>query len=127
MPGKNTAVSYQYRDGSNYKANHVAIFAGEITHDEVLRVLSTCDEGEWFIPGQVGLPDIQDRLQNFPDPEDDHVWHELEADSFELTDRAPTEAIDIHAFVERFCETTWDVAAQAEKIGLSFPNEGPGR
>jgi hypothetical protein len=62
---RNTGISYLYRDGSNYKVDHEVVFAGAITlagRDRLLGgLLPPDDPDEWgdLIPGQVGLPDLQ--------------------------------------------------------------------
>lgn len=64
---RNTSFEYVYRDGDNYKVSGVAVFAGEIdlaTRDMILRnaVEPEADGYGSFIPGQVGLPDLQNQF-----------------------------------------------------------------
>ena len=65
---RNTEIRYLYRDGSNYKVDHQVIFKGAITlegRDRLLGgLLPPDDPDEWgdLIPGQVGLPDLQNRF-----------------------------------------------------------------
>jgi hypothetical protein len=65
---RNTEITYLYRDGSNYKVDHQVVFEGEITlaaRDRLLGGLLPPDNpDEWgdLIPGQVGLPDLQNQF-----------------------------------------------------------------
>jgi len=65
---RNTAITYLYRDGSNYKVAHTVFFSGAISleaRDRLLAGLLPADDPDgWgvLIPGQVGLPDLQDRF-----------------------------------------------------------------
>lgn len=65
---RNTKITYLYRDGSNYKVDASVIFAGAITlgdRDRLLGGMMTpADEDLWgvIIPGQIGLPDLQNRF-----------------------------------------------------------------
>lgn len=62
---RNTSFIYRYRDGGNNKVSHRVVFAGAITlgmRDELLGgLIKPDDPDEWgdFIPGQVGLKDLQ--------------------------------------------------------------------
>lgn len=119
MPeGRNSSLWYQYRDASNYKAGRTVVFAGRLTDEELRALRANREDGMFFIPSQVGLPDLQDtwggRLY-----EDDHVWHELEDDAFQPTDAAPTEPGDVHQFASAFASAVWDVPAAAARIGLA--------
>lgn len=64
----NTAITYLYRDGSNYKVDHTVVFSGAIrleARDRLLSGLLPPDDADgWgvLIPGQVGLPDLQNRF-----------------------------------------------------------------
>lgn len=65
---RNTKITYLYRDGSNYKVDAAVVFAGAITLGDRDRLLAAMlpadDEDLWgvIIPGQVGLPDLQNRF-----------------------------------------------------------------
>jgi hypothetical protein len=114
----NTRLRYCYRDGANYKQLHEVVFAGAITDAERRALLAHLDEGTYFIPSQVGLEDLQYRFGGLND--DDHPWHELEAEDIEVVDAVPGHG-DVHDFVARFCATTWDPAAVSARLGLPHP------
>lgn len=65
---RNTALTYRYRDGSNYKIQRTVIFAGPITLGARDRLIGSMimpeDEDLWgvIIPGQVGLQDLQNQF-----------------------------------------------------------------
>lgn len=116
----NTQISYLYRDASNYKQHNKVTLAGEITDAEKRLILGKLEEGEYFIPSQVGLDDLQPRMIGFPDAQDDHVWHELREDDFELVDGGPTVGVemDIHQFAKKFDGIEWDVCGACDRLGL---------
>ena len=110
----NTRISYIYRDGNNYKQGIELVVPGEIDKDFIL---DCCDEGEFFIPDQVGLPELQGQMINFPN-DADHVWHELE--DIELTDDAADTEIAAEDIERRFEEAkgNWDVCGASERLGI---------
>jgi hypothetical protein len=71
----NTKIEYLYRDASNYKAfpEKDIVVEGELTWSDFEPVLHM---GEMFIPADLGLPELQSQLENYPN-EDDHIWHQL--------------------------------------------------
>lgn len=78
-------LSYQYRDGDNYKVGADVYFEGAPRWGKGVRsMLLALDSGEGrpsMIPGMVGLEDLQDSFQtssgNRWDPDRDHPWHEV--------------------------------------------------
>ena len=106
----NTRIVYQYRDADNYKAIHSVILPGTLDAAETNAIRANLDEYEFFIPGQVGLPDLQDSFQNcasYWHPEKDHPWHELLRIE---TTTSPASVTDTTArdFAARFAATAWD-------------------
>ena len=67
----NTKISYLYRDADNYKRYNECIVAGTLSANQICTILDCCDMGEYFIPGQVGLPE---RRFDPYDPQADHGW-----------------------------------------------------
>jgi hypothetical protein len=114
----NTYLCYQYRDASNYKTDIEFVLSGSVGCDDLQDCL---DDGEYFIPSQVGLPDIQDQMSGEFPTDDDHVWHELL--TAEPTDAAPTwhmSAREILALFKRAATDGWDEAAAAERLGIAL-------
>lgn len=73
----NTLLEYLYRDASNYKQHGSVVLRGEISLKDIRPLLI---DGEYFIPSQAELPDLQHKFrdQGFEYPtEDDHAWHEI--------------------------------------------------
>jgi len=73
----NTLLEYLYRDASNYKQFGSVVLQGSISVKDIRPLLI---DGEYFIPSQVGLPDLQHKFkeQEFEYPTgDDHAWHEI--------------------------------------------------
>ena len=89
----NTKFSYLYRDEWNYKKFHSIILPGVVTLEEIEPFLR---EQTFFIPSEVGLPDLQeDVFKSY-----DHIWHEIE--TIELTDEQPTATIHAPTLVSNF-------------------------
>ncbi len=80
----NTRIIYLYRDASNYKQLKEIVVEGTITIDDISDCLS---EGEFFIPFDVGLEELQTRFGEV-DMDVDHIWHEM--DVLTPTIKAPT-------------------------------------
>lgn len=64
---QNTAFFYLYRDGDNYKVAGKAVFSGPCSlelRDRISRAAENGGEDDYgqFIPGQVGLPDLQNQF-----------------------------------------------------------------
>ena len=114
----NTEISYMYRDASNYKQINTVIFVGRITKKEKALILAARDEDQYFIPGQVGLEELQPRMIAFPDEQDDHVWHELNEDDITLTENPASTKVSIHDFAKKFQDITWDVEAACTRLGI---------
>lgn len=111
--GVQTRLHYEYADASNYKMAGTALFAGQISFDELVTLFRACEKGEdGFIPGQVGLPDLQERLADWNE-ETDHPWHELT--KLELTSAGPKfddvpDTRTISQFVAEIAQVEWDDA-----------------
>jgi len=112
----NTKISYLYRDVDNYKRYNECIVAGTLSANQICTILDCCDMGEYFIPGQVGLPE---RRFDPHDPQADHCWFELGADSFSETIEPPTIALTATELVNRFeeCRNNWQDEACTPQIG----------
>ena len=112
----NTKISYLYRDADNYKQYNECIIAGALSAKQICTILHCCDMGEYFIPGQVGLP--EHRFDTY-DPQADHCWFELGEDSFSETRELPTIALTATDLVNRFeeCRNNWQDEAYTPQIG----------
>lgn len=110
----NTNVSYMYRDAGNWKAHESVVVAGHLDMDDLL---ACCFTKEFFIPSQVGLTDLQDKMEGFPN-DLDHVWHELS--SVEGTDEPPTIEATAGELLNRFqvAKDHWKVSETMQQLGL---------
>lgn len=113
----NTKFSYMYRDASNYKQHQDVVFEGELSATDRTKLYDHCDENLYFIPSQVGLEDLQERMTGFPGG-DDHVWHEL--DGIESTVEPATETQTASQFVKAFLKAKWDVVKASKELGLKI-------
>ncbi len=68
-----------YRDASNYKRCNQVLLEGIFTSEQIEEMMRLRHDGEYFIPGDVGLPET--RFQN-PCEEDDHIWFEIDESGF---------------------------------------------
>jgi len=66
----NTHLEYLYRDAGNYKRFNDVVVAGVVKKGDIERYLY---EHQFFIPSEVGLPDLQPEVLTL----DDHIWHEI--------------------------------------------------
>lgn len=94
----NTRISYLYRDACNYKFHNEAIIKGELSAQQIDVIMGCLNEGEYFIPSQVGLP--EERFGSFT--EDDHCWFELSKDGFSPIKEKATVDITADEFVQKF-------------------------
>ncbi len=95
----NTLLEYLYRDASNYKQHGSVVLEGAISLKDIRPLLI---DGEYFIPSQAGLPDLQHKFkaQGFEYPtEDDHAWHEMV--SLRPTTKQPTIPLHRKEFLSR--------------------------
>lgn len=109
----NTTLRYLYRDGDNYKISSSETFVGVLDEAMTQAFRAHLDlEGGGdigsFIPGQVGLADLQDKFLGPTawDPERDHPWHEVLA--IEKTDQPATTSITVAEFLEQVLSTRWN-------------------
>ena len=96
---QNTQIDYLYRDASNYKKSNMAIVSGSMSGEQQRMILDCLDEGEYFIPHLVRLPEI--RFDSYS-MEDDHPWFELQKGAFSETAEPPTVAISAEELVKAF-------------------------
>ena len=97
----NTLMSYLYRDSSNYKINNTVVLAGIITQKQIDEIAVTLNEGCYFIPSQIGLP--EKRFDDYT--EEDHCWFELDTETaFSETAQAPTVNMTVSELVSKFGE-----------------------
>lgn len=103
----NTKISYLYRDADNYKVHNECIIEGKLTEQQIEKIMGCCDEGEYFIPHQVGLPE---RKFDEYDTEADHCWFELDRAGFEQTDRPADISLTAQQLVNNFsaCKNNWN-------------------
>lgn len=96
----NTLFNYLYRDGGNWKQPNMVVLNGCLSQEQKETILDCLNEGEYFIPSQVGLPE-----KRFKEQTDlDHCWFELCEDDFEETAAEPTVDITPEELVKAFCD-----------------------
>lgn len=95
----NTKIEYLYRDADNYKVQNACVVMGEITDQQKAAIIKSLEDGVYFIPSKVGLPEM--RFQDY-DPEVDHQWFELYESGFDDTDLPPTVNVAVAELVDGF-------------------------
>ncbi|WP_191396168.1 hypothetical protein [Flavonifractor sp. An306] len=100
----NTKINYLYRDASNYTVSNSCVIRGTLTEDQKRTILSVLDEGEYFIPHAVGMPERKFDTET----EDDHPFFELTESDFEQTNERPTMDITGEALAKRFVSASMD-------------------
>ena len=113
MRRPNTRIEYRYTDAGGNKKYHHVVVAGHIQLEDVVRFLH---DGEFFIPAQVGLEDLQTRWKRW-DHELDHVWHEFV--EFTPSTRAPSVAVTAAELIANFQKVSWDEAAAMKRLGMA--------
>lgn len=116
----NTRLAYLYRDADNFKVRHEVVFAGQMSEDEKMRIIASLDDGEYFIPGPLGLND--ERFGS--ETEADHPFFEF--CYFEETTHKPTTDIAIAEIVKRFEDNAhlWkDYETSADDVELNDEND----
>lgn len=102
----NTKILYLYRDADNYKMMNECVIEGLLSKEQLHTILDCLENGEYFIPSQVCLPE-----KRFGEiTESDHCWFELNAYSFLTTPDAPTVKLNVETLVQMFCDrkNRWD-------------------
>jgi hypothetical protein len=108
----NTRMSYRYADKTNCRQYTSIVVAGTITWEQIAPYLAK--QGS-FIPGQLGLEDLQ---QRFALPGGDHPWHQIAPDDIKPTEAAPTIALTGGELAERFGHTLWQADRLATRSAL---------
>lgn len=109
----NTRINYLYRDADNYKVYNECVIQGEMTEEQEQRIIACLDEGEYFVPSCVGMPEKKFDTET----EADGPWFEWRG--FELTEHEPTLEIGANELVARFEKASngWQEARTAPKDG----------
>ena len=70
---------YCYRDAGNYKAWGMLLLEGVALKEDIKRIVSVLDGGEFFIAEQLAMPTLYHELWQFSDgpTTEDHVWHQF--------------------------------------------------
>lgn len=102
----NTEIEYLYRDASNYKKRNTAVLIGELSAADQQVILDCLEDGEYFIPSQVGLD--EERFGSWT--EDDHRWFELGPGFATPTPCTATCGLTCAQLVENFkaAKDNWD-------------------
>ena len=76
-PGQNTRFAYLYRDADNYKQGKEVILQGRLSRANIAGILRAASDYNHFIPGDVGMENLQPRFNSGWEIEADHPWHEI--------------------------------------------------
>jgi hypothetical protein len=98
----NTRIGYRYADKRDCRQYTAIVVAGTITWEQIAPFLV---QQRFFIPGQLGLEDLQYR---FALPGADQPWHQLEPHDLKPTAAEPTIPLTAEALAERFAQVRWN-------------------
>lgn len=107
MTAKNLMIDYLYRDADNYKVWNTVVLNGTLTEKQIADIIGVLNDGEYFIPSQVGLP--EQRFEKLSGA--DHCWFELSPESFNDVDDKPTVDLTATELYENFMKIKsigWD-------------------
>jgi hypothetical protein len=62
MIDEHSVFEYLYRDAGNNKIYGAILLSGLITAEEIEQIKSCLDEGLYFIPSKIGIPDLQSQM-----------------------------------------------------------------
>jgi hypothetical protein len=130
---KNTRIAYHYTDADGYSTSTSVVLEGELSDAEIDSIVNSLDDGEFFIPSQVGLIDLQAYLQThdvvdnhtdighydpFGENGSDHVWHTIDRESFERTTDDPTVGVTTKQLIASFKASAdnWGVEKAQSRI-----------
>jgi hypothetical protein len=119
----NTQISYRYADKRNCKQFTTIVVNGTITWEQIAPYLVL---EQSFVPGQVGLEDLQLR---FALPGADHPWHQITPEDLKPTEAEPTVALSGEDLAWRIAHTTWDAGQRSlpEVLSATIESRIPAR
>ncbi len=99
----NTKIGYLYRDADNYKVWNEAVIKGSLTDKQKQLICDSLYDGEYFIPGVVGLPEktFVSLGYNY-DEQADHPYFELSVEDMQDTNELPTVEMDTDELTHNF-------------------------
>lgn len=110
----NTLFRYLYRDASNYKQYRNLVVEGSLTPAQMDAIREKLQDGEDFIPEQVGLEALQEYF-DYLDEDDDHPWHEVEC--IEPTASRPNDPMSAQELFDAFMAVEqWQDIEAAQKL-----------
>ena len=103
----NTRIDYLYRDACNYKTWNSVVICGLLSDRQKQEILNCLACGDYFIPSDVGLPEV--RFDEF-NSEVDTDWFEMYGDAFEETKNKYDINITPEELVAAFqaCKNKWN-------------------
>lgn len=115
-------IDYLYRDADNYKTYLRVAIPGDMDDDKIVFMKELLTRGNGFIPGQVGLPDLQMNFNagvTFWDDERDHPFHELQG--IKRSDHAPPDVMLLNSLTsEDFLDQVASVIEWDEEYRPDF-------
>ncbi len=94
----NTKIEYLYRDAANFRVPNACVIDGLLTDAQIDGIMATLQDGEYFVPSLVGMPERREYEMS----ELDHDFFELTRDGFSATDEKPDVNVTPDELVRRF-------------------------
>lgn len=117
-------VTYTYRDADNYRTSLVVAVPGGADNKAIDDLFGRLDAEGGFVPGQIGLPDLQMNFNEgmtFWDEERDHPFHEI--DDISVVSAVPSGTMVLNAISAELlignaaAVTKWDDAYRPDFHG----------
>lgn len=126
--GRNTRIEVMYRDADNYKEFKSFVLAGRLDVAQAEHIGRTLNDGEFFLPTQVGLPALMGEFSHGAgwDEQSDHPWHTIAG--VEFTDDRPSDGVpSISELMAKWPKSPddWDGEAAEEKLKKELPAVTP--
>ena len=107
----NLSIEYSYRISITHKVTCGVVLAGPAGSNDVAAIKDRLEDGLYFVPGQVLLPDLRcafDERGRAWNKKVDHPWHEIE--KINLTRSQATDWLEMTAreVMAAFVAVRWD-------------------
>lgn len=109
----NTKISYEYRDGSNYRRHGEWTVRGMCSQDQADRLRTAClqDDGRhFFVPSAVGIPSMTPDAAGWDD-DLDHPMHSIV--DIEMTGEIADDDRSVTDLIEAFSGRDWEADGAA--------------
>ena len=122
---KNTKITYFVRNKGEFgcfTTRNEVVVTGLLTSTQVGKIIKILKDGKYFLPGQVGLPEVFGRF-----PDDDNIWFETNGEGIEWTYEYETYDMTAEELFNNFLaieEKGWDEEKAKWRLATMSRPEG---